>query len=85
MRRGSVDIKISTLVKKMDSWLKNRKIPELKDKEFWNTIKISVDMFLTENGYPFYQQPPYILQISQQRGDTCIYTSPWTDKASGEI
>ena len=54
MRRGSVDIKISTLVKKMDSWLKNRKIPELKDKEFWNTIRISVDMFLTENGYPFY-------------------------------
>ena len=54
MRRGSVEIKISTLVKKMDSWLKNRKIPELKDKEFWNTIKISVDIFLTENGYPFY-------------------------------
>ena len=37
MRRGYVDIKISTLVKKMDSWLKEQKIPELKDKEFWNT------------------------------------------------
>lgn len=54
MRRGSVEIKISTLVKKMDSWLKNRKIPELKDKEFWTTIQISVDQFFTENGYPFY-------------------------------
>ena len=54
MRRGYVDIKISTLVKKMDSWLKEQKISELKDKEFWNTIKISVNMFLAENGYPFY-------------------------------
>lgn len=54
MKEEYVDIKISTLVKKMDKYLKERKIPELQDQEFWNTIKISVDMFLTENGYPFY-------------------------------
>lgn len=54
MGREFKDTKILALVKKMDKYLKEREIPELKDKEFWNTIKISVDMFLTENGYPFY-------------------------------
>ena len=34
MKEGYVDIKISTLVKKMDKYLKERKIPELQDKEF---------------------------------------------------
>ena len=53
MGREFKDTKILALVKKMDKYLKEREIPELKDKEFWNTIKISVDMFLTENGYPF--------------------------------
>lgn len=54
MKEEYVDIKISTLVKKMDKYLKERKIPELKDKEFWNTIQNSVDQFLAVNKYPFY-------------------------------
>ena len=54
MGREFKDTKISTLIKKMDKHLKKRKIPELKDKEFWTTIQISVDQFFTENGYPFY-------------------------------
>lgn len=54
MGREFKDTKISTLIKKMDKHLKERKIPELKDKEFWTAIQISVDQFFTENGYPFY-------------------------------
>lgn len=34
MGREFKDTKISTLIKKMDKHLKERKIPELKDKEF---------------------------------------------------
>ncbi|MCC2253584.1 hypothetical protein LKD70_03885 [Ruminococcus sp. CLA-AA-H200] len=48
------EIKISTMVKKMENYLKGQKLIELERNEFWDSLKNAANTFLAENGIPLH-------------------------------
>ena len=60
------DVKISTMVRKLNSYLKEKEITDIAEREYPEVVEYEINQFLSQNGYPFqceYEDYGYTLYV----------------------
>lgn len=75
------DVKISTMVGKLNSYLKGKEIIDVEEREYPEMVEYEINQFLSKNGYPFqceyedygyklYVMPEHILAVDLKERHT---------------